>query len=130
MIFLPHAAWQEVADFVGLFPSGELLLVVVDEFSRFPEVEIVTTRSSRAVIPQLDNIFLDKVSPAVLKTDNSTPFNSYEFEKFARYLGFEHLLATGKTEAERFMHTIEKLSLQHISRRRIGNKKLSIPTTI
>jgi hypothetical protein len=68
MTSLPHAPWQEVAaDFVGLFPSGELLLVVVDEISRFPEVEIVTTTSARAVIPKLDNIFSRQGVPVVLK---------------------------------------------------------------
>ena len=112
MTSLPHAPWQEVAaDFVGPFPSGELLLVVVDEFSRFPEVEIVTTTSARAVIPKLDNIFSRQGVPVVLKTDNGTPFNSSEFEQFARYLGFEHRKVTpywprANGEAEHFMRTI------------------------
>ena len=34
---LPRAPWKEVAmDFLGPFPTGEYLLVVIDEFSRFP----------------------------------------------------------------------------------------------
>ena len=46
------APWKEVAaDFVGPFPSGELLLVVIDEFSRFPEVEIINSTSAKTVIP-------------------------------------------------------------------------------
>ena len=58
MTKLPDAPWQEVAaDFVGPFPSGELLLVVIDEFSRFPEVEIINSTSAKTVIPKLDNIF-------------------------------------------------------------------------
>ena len=47
MTLLPIAPWQEVAvDFFGPFPSGEHLLVAVDEFSRFSEVEIVTKTSA------------------------------------------------------------------------------------
>ncbi|GFO33165.1 transposon ty3-g Gag-Pol polyprotein [Plakobranchus ocellatus] len=34
--------WDESsADFAGPFPSGDYLLIVIDDFSRFPEVEIV-----------------------------------------------------------------------------------------
>jgi transposase InsO family protein len=106
--------WQEVAvDFVGSLPSGELLLVVIDEFSRFPKVEIVTTTSAKAVIPKLDNIFSRQGFPVVLKSDNSSPINSSEFEQFASYLGFEHRKVTpywpkANGEVERFMRTIEK----------------------
>ena len=38
-------------DFCGPFPSGDYFLIVIDEFSRFPEVEILKSTSSRAVIP-------------------------------------------------------------------------------
>lgn len=39
---LPKAPWSEIAiDFVGPFSSGEVLLMVTDEFGRFPEVEIL-----------------------------------------------------------------------------------------
>jgi len=38
---LPSASGKEVAvDFAGLFPPGDYIMVVTDEFSRFPEVEI------------------------------------------------------------------------------------------
>jgi transposase InsO family protein len=116
--------WQEVAvDFVGSFPSGELLLVVVVEFSRFPKVEIVTTTSAKAVIPKLDNIFSRQGVPIVLKSDNGPPFNSSEFEQFASYLGFEHRKVTlywpkANGEVERFMRTIEKaIRTAHIEKK-------------
>ena len=114
MTKLPDAPWQEVAaDFVGPFPSGELLLVVIDEFSRFPEVEIINSTSAKTVIPKLDNIFSRQGVPCVLKTDNGPPFNSSEFEQFANYLGFKHRKVTpywpkANGEAERFMRTLEK----------------------
>ena len=51
MTALPKAPWNEVAiDFVGPFPSGEVLLVVIDEFSRFPEVEILHSTTANSVI--------------------------------------------------------------------------------
>jgi len=36
---LPEGPWQHVdIDFCDLFPSGDYLLVVIDEYSLFPEV--------------------------------------------------------------------------------------------
>ena len=91
MTKLPDAPWKEVAaDFVGPFPSGELLLVVIDEFNRFPKVEIINSTSAKTVIPKLDDIFSRQGVPCVLKTDNGYPFNSSEFEQFANYLEFQH----------------------------------------
>ena len=55
---LPDGPWKDVAvDFTGPFAGGEYLLVVIDEYSRFPEVEIVYSISANAVIPKLDAIF-------------------------------------------------------------------------
>ena len=88
---LPSAPWKEVAvDFAGPFPSGDYIMVVTDEFSRFPEVEILTSTSTRTVIPKLDAIFARQGIPDVLKSDNGPPFNGLEFKNFADYLGFKH----------------------------------------
>ena len=42
MTSLPPAPWHMVnIDFCGPFPTGEYLLVLIDAYSRFPEVDIV-----------------------------------------------------------------------------------------
>ena len=38
-------------------------MVVIDEYSRFPEVEIVTSTSARSTIPKLDAIFARQRTP-------------------------------------------------------------------
>ena len=54
---LPDEPWQSVSvDFTGPFPSGEYLLVMIDDYSRYPEVEIVSNLSARTVLPKLENI--------------------------------------------------------------------------
>ncbi len=112
MTHLPSAPWKEVAtDFLGLFPTGEYLLVVIDEFSRFPEVEVLTTVSAKAVLPKLDAIFSRQGIPEVLKSDNGSPFNGTE--SYAKHCGFTHRKITpywpqANGEAERFMHTLQK----------------------
>ena len=91
MTKLPGAPWKEVAiDFAGPFPSGDYITVVIDEFSRFPEVELHTSTSAKAVIPKLDVIFARQGVPDILKSDNGPPFNGHEFENFDNQLGFKH----------------------------------------
>jgi hypothetical protein len=55
-------------NFCGPYPNGQYILVVMNEYSRYPVVEALTTISARSVIPLLDKICL--IIPSVLKTDN------------------------------------------------------------
>ena len=74
MTLLPSAPQKEVAlDFARPFPSGDYIVVVTNEFSRFPEVEILTSTSAKAVIPKLDAIYARQGMPDVLKSDNDLP---------------------------------------------------------
>ena len=50
MITLSQAPWQYLsADFCGPLPSGDMLFVVIDEYSLYPEVEIVRSTSANTV---------------------------------------------------------------------------------
>ena len=58
---LPSASWKNVSlDFLGPIPTGEYLLAVMDDYSRFPEVEIVTSTATTAVIPKLNTSSHDR----------------------------------------------------------------------
>ena len=110
---MPERAWTELSiDFCSPVP-GEYLLVVIDDFSRFPEVEIVTSTSANVTMTHLDAIFARQGVPNLVRTDNGPPFQSADFAKFAKYLGFEHRKVTplwprANGEVERFMRTIGK----------------------
>ena len=114
MTKMPEESWREVAmDFLGPFKGGEYLLVVIDERSRYPEVEIVYSTSHRATIPALDAIFARQGIPEIAKSDNGPPFNSSEFGNWCRYIGMHHRKVTplwpeANAEAERFMRTLNK----------------------
>ena len=44
---LPDKPWAKAsADFCGPFPLGEMLLVLIDDYSRYPEVEVVESTSA------------------------------------------------------------------------------------
>ena len=111
---LPKNPWEKLSvDFYGPINS-EYLMVVIDDFSRYPIIDIVTSTSAAAVIPRLDQMFAAFGTPQVLRSDNGPPFNSKAFADFANYLGFRHHLVTPRWprangEAERFMKCIKKI---------------------
>ena len=111
---LPSEPWSEIAvDFAGPFPSGHYVLVAIDEHSRYPEVEAISSTSARVVIPRLNDIFARQGFPKVVKTDNGPPFQSSDFKDFANQAGFRHRKITplwpeANGEAERFMRTLNK----------------------
>lgn len=111
---LPSRPWSEIsADFFGPVPTGEYVLVVIDEYSRFPEVDLLTSTSAPAVIPKMDRMFSIHGIPDQVKTDNGPPFQGKDFAKFSEVKGFHHRKITpcwpqANSEAERFMRTMGK----------------------
>ena len=112
---LPDGPWDKVsADFHGPLPSGHLLLVVIDQYSRYPVVEIIKSTSASASIPMFDKIFGMFGIPLELKSDNGSPFNSMEFDRYSKYMGFTHSPITpvypqANGLIERFNQMIEKV---------------------
>ena len=55
---LPREPWLNLSvDFCEPLPSGDYLMVIVDEYSRSPVVEVVHSTSSEVVIPVEDRVF-------------------------------------------------------------------------
>ena len=69
-------------DFVGHFPSGEYLLVLIDDYSRFPEAEILPSLLANVVISRLNMIFARQRYPTIVKTNNGPPFQGQDFKDF------------------------------------------------
>ena len=105
---MPQGPWQKVhADFYGPLPSGEYLLVVIDRYSRYPEVEIVRSTGASSVIPKFDKIFATHGIPVSMTTDNGPPFNGDEYSRYLKALGINQDPSTpkwpqGNAEVERF----------------------------
>ncbi|PFX26610.1 Uncharacterized protein K02A2.6 [Stylophora pistillata] len=74
--------------------TGEYVLVVVDYYSRYFEVDILTSVTSTKVIESLDKIFCTHGLPQSLKTDNGSQFVSDEFERFLETNDIEHRTST------------------------------------
>ena len=92
---LPKGAWLKLSiDFCGPIPTGEYLLVVVDEFSRYPVVHVTRSTSADTIMPLLDQTFASFGYPETIKSDNGPPFQSAEWKKFLTNRGIKHRLIT------------------------------------
>lgn len=80
---LPSEPWQHVAiDFLGPLPSGHNLLVLVDYYSRYIEIEIMTKIDSQETIKRLNIIFARFGLPLSITADNGRQLVSEEFRNF------------------------------------------------
>ena len=71
---LPPSPWHTVhIDFCGHFPDGQYLLVVIDAYSKFPEVDFVNSTSASATLPKLERIFATHGIPHFVRSDNAPP---------------------------------------------------------
>uniref|UniRef100_H2ZZ81 Gypsy retrotransposon integrase-like protein 1 n=1 Tax=Latimeria chalumnae TaxID=7897 RepID=H2ZZ81_LATCH len=84
MSVLPNSPWKGISiDFADL-PTGEHLLVISDDYCRYPVVDIIRSTSTQTVVPRIDKIFSEFGTPESVKSDNSQPFHSHEFKLFAK----------------------------------------------
>ena len=114
MTDMPDGPWQKIhVDFYGPLPSGEYLLVVIDRYSRYPEVEIVRSTKASSVIPKLDKMFATHGIPDTITSDNGPPFNGSDYERYLTTLGINKHSSTprwpqGNAEVERFNQPLGK----------------------
>ncbi len=88
---MPLKPWRDLAlDLLGPLPKGEYLLVTVDYYSRWMEVDVLKNTNSEAVIKCVENHFTRHGLPKTLKTDNATNLVSKEMEVFLTEHGVEH----------------------------------------
>ena len=88
---LPEYPWQKIdLDFLGPLPSGDYLLVAIDEYSRFPEVFVTRSTAFNPTKKHLDKLLSSFGIPETIKSDNGPPFKSKQFKKYSRRMGFQH----------------------------------------
>ena len=114
---IPDRPWQHVAtDFKGPVGTQFYFLPVIDEYSRFPVVEIVTTTAADKVIPLFHKIFATHGIPEKVKSDNGPPFNGEDMRMYmyTQQRGFCHKKITpaqpsSNSMAENFMMMLLKV---------------------
>lgn len=87
---LPTAPWKFIAiDFLGPLPSGHNLLVIVDYYSRYKEVETMKKIDSFETINRLKTVFARFGIPEKMRADNGPQLASEEFKQFCRINNIE-----------------------------------------
>ena len=110
---LPNYPWQVVGtDFFEL--DKKHYLVVVDYFSRYPEIVKMSSTTSTCTIVALKNIFARYGIPEIVRSDNGPQYSSHEFTAFAKAYHFQHitsgpLFPQSSGQAERTVQTLKKM---------------------
>ena len=110
---LPQYPWQKIG--TDLFHlKGVTYLVVVDYFSRYPEVQKLSNTTSNGIITALKSIFSRLGIPEVIVSDNGPQYAAQEFSEFAKAYNFNHITSSplfpqSNGQAERTVQTVKKL---------------------
>ena len=83
---LPNYPWERIAADL----RGANYLLVADYYSRYEEVQKLTTKTSSNIITQLKAIFARFGIPDIMVTDNGPQFDSHEMKEFAQAYEFQH----------------------------------------
>lgn len=108
--------WQRIhIDFAGPI-KGRNFLLVIDAYSKWPEVYSLPKISSKNTISALNACFNRYGYPPVLVSDNGTQFTSAEFRQFCVSKGIRHVRSTpyhpqSNGQVERFVDSFKR-SLQ------------------
>ena len=90
---LPKHPWEKEAADLFQF-NGSTYLLVVDYFSRYPEVIKLNSTTFKTVISTLKSILSHHGVPSVLMSDNGPQFDSSYMKEFANTYGFQHVISS------------------------------------
>ncbi|XP_062709595.1 uncharacterized protein K02A2.6-like [Aedes albopictus] len=105
--------WERIhVDYAGP-TNGFSYLVVVDSFSKWPEIFLTKSTTASTTIGFLQEAFARFGIPKVIVSDNGTQFTGYEFRSFCENLGIIHLRTApfhpqSNGQAERFVDTLKR----------------------
>lgn len=127
----PASPWQRIhIDFAGPF-MGTNFLVVVDAFSKWPEVVTLSSTPTSQTITMLRDLFASTVPvPEQLVSDNGPQFTSEEFQIFLKRNRISHITSAPwhpatNGQAERFVQSL-KQALRDVQNNNIAlHEKLS-----
>ena len=85
--------WERIhIDYAGPH-LGRHFLVIVDAYSKYPEVIPVSNMTSRQIVTVLRKLCAQHGAPKTIVSDNGTPFTSQEFKEFCKTNAINHILS-------------------------------------
>lgn len=131
---MPEVPWSRVhVDFAGPL-NGVPFLILVDAYSKWPEVTVMQNTSSFSTIRALRHIFCQHGYPETLVSDNGPQFTSELFTTFCNMNGITHLRTApyhpqSNGQAERFVDTLKR-AIKIKRGRNVGEKTRRIFTNL
>ncbi len=111
---LPDGAWQQVhADYKGPIGRDYYLHTFIDQYSKYPVVEVCKNTSWDKMEPQLDRVTGLLGNMEVLITDGGPPYSSHDFQKYLEKKGIKHhLCAPENPQANGFVEVFNSQSTE------------------
>ena len=114
----PAKPWQVCAtDYKGPIggPRGYYFHVLIDLYSKWPEIAVTKSTKFEKLLPVLDSSFCTHGVPEEIIHDNGPPYTSYAWKEYAEEWGFQSKTCTEEHPqsnglAERMMASIVKLT--------------------
>ena len=86
--------------------------VLIDQYSKFPVVQVVKSTSWEQLKPGLEEAFATHGSPERITTDGGPPYSGYEFGRYCQRMGVEHHTTTPDAQANRFAEAFVKIMVK------------------
>ena len=86
---IPSRPWQKIATDIFTW-NNKQFLVTVDYYSRYFEIDELSSTTSNAIIKRLCHHFARHGIPQILISDNAPQYASEEFRQFSKSWDFEH----------------------------------------
>ena len=124
---LPAYPWQKVGTDLFVL-NGATYVVIVDYFSRYPEVIKLALTTSQSIIAALKSNYVRCSIPEIVVSDNGPQYSSQEFTGFAKAYSFSHITSSlhypqSNGHMERAVKTVKNLLTDS------GDHNLSTPLT-
>ncbi len=109
----PNSPWERIhMDFAGPL-LGKMFLVVVDAYTKWLEVSVMTEATSVATVNKLRNMFATHGLPKVSVSDNGPSFVGEAFKLFMKKNGVKHVYSApyhpaSNGQAERMVRTFKE----------------------
>ena len=110
---IPRNPWQRLhIDYAGPY-RGTMWLLLIDAYSKWPEVHAMSSTTAQATVQQLRGIFATHGLPQMIVSDNGPQFVSEEFKQFCTSRGIQHNTIApyhprSNGEAERLVETFKQ----------------------
>ena len=110
----PEGPWQQLhADYKGPIGKEWYLHVLIDQYSKFPVVQVVKSTSWEQLQPRLEEAFATHGIPERVTTDGGPPYSGHEFAQFCQRLGLEHHITTPEdAQANGFAEAFVKIMVK------------------